>query len=158
MVENYIVPEPVLNRFHGLEANPPAKDAAYPVPIDWLRANVKRWYFTDEQIIAAAKPEFDDSTSHRWCPQHGVYFLILEGRIMYVGMSTHVVQRLIQHDAKGMPCDSVTFFHAPEIFLDDIEAYYIWRIKPPLNNKYPIRYYYHKYVEEMLSNDRKGAE
>ncbi len=62
----YIVPPASLNT--GTAKGLDGRDETYPMPWDWFKANAMRFYFTDEQIITAAKPEFeypiDQFTAH----------------------------------------------------------------------------------------------
>jgi hypothetical protein len=137
----YVVPEARLNywtpkdpeTFSGLSH----KDEVYPIPCEWIVANATRFYFTNKQILEAAQPEFIDPDRDGYCRLWAVYFLINEGEIVYVGQSSCMEQRLEQHRESGKVFDSVTWFEAPQLFINDIEAYYIWRCNPIYNNKWP---------------------
>lgn len=156
-MSEYIVPQARLNyfepkepgNFHGL----PNHDDAYPVPCDWIAANASRFYFTNKQIIEAAKPEFahPDSDCRLWA----VYFLIRNGKIVYVGQSSCLYRRLEQHLESGKEFDGVTWFEAPAMFITDIEAYYIWRCNPIMNGSWP-RYRY--FGDEAKKLDAKHGE
>lgn len=116
----------------------PHTDEIYRVPDDWLKANAKSFHFTNEQIIDAAKPQFEgDSYSvvrfYEYPAVCGIYFLIANGKIFYVGQSNRIPRRIFQHRDNLVPFDSIAWFEAPEFFLKTIEAYYIARIKPPFN-------------------------
>jgi hypothetical protein len=154
----YHVAPPILNRFSGLVDPLPPKDETYPNPRDWLRANIQRYYFTDQQIIDAAQPKFSAPEVPDFTYATGLYFLILDRKIVYVGLAKDVGMRLEQHRKARMPFDSLTWLEVPELFIKDMEAYYIDRIKPPLNIFKPLTYYFGKMVGEYLANDRKGAE
>lgn len=110
-------------------------DEVYPKPVDWLKANAMRFYFTNEQILAATLPDFnhpvDEYTYHT-----GIYFLIKDGEIIYVGQSKHIAYRIWEH--QWMRWNGVVWFEAPRRFLDDIEAFYIRRILPRNNIKIPF--------------------
>lgn len=64
----------------------------------------------------------------------GVYFLIAENRIMYVGSSSDLRERLSQH--RGRPCTHFAWVEAPR-FYRDLEAHYINQFAPPWNSNHP---------------------
>lgn len=138
----YYVPVAVLNEARGEYAPIECKDATYRIPDDWLKANASRFYFTDEQIIRAAVPEFRAPNLPGYARCFGIYFLIANGRIIYVGESTNLERRLAVHRKNGVPFDSLTWFEAPDLYLKTIEAYYIRRIDPPLNVDKPGHIYF----------------
>lgn len=79
-----------------------------------------------EQIVAGAEP----------LPpiRSGVYFLILKGEVVYVGMATDVVQRITAHmKEKTGKFDSFTLLPVPFSELADVEWAYIQALQPPLN-------------------------
>lgn len=96
-------------------------------PMVWFKTNVHRFYLTDEQIVSLAGPVTD-----AWRVA-GIYFLVNDGRIVYVGQSKNIGRRIEDHGEAGKIFSGVTWFQAPPFFLDDIEAYYIDRIGPELN-------------------------
>lgn len=105
-------------------------DEAYPVPLDWFKAHCSRFYFTDAEILAAAVNVWPAQTS-------GVYFLVRDGEIVYVGQAKNIRQRIEQHDDSGKIFDAIAWLEAPLLFLNDIEAYYIYRIRPRENIREP---------------------
>lgn len=123
----------------------PHKCEQYVIPIKWLKANCRNFYFTDDEILAEALPIVHDGCL---C---GIYFLIKNNKIMYVGQSKYINMRIGQHRDACREFDAVAWFEAPELFLNDIEAYYINRIEPEWNRTSPICNLYAKYVAEMLS-------
>jgi hypothetical protein len=129
---NYVEPKDQEN-FQGL----PHKDEDYPIPGEWIVANASRFYFTNKQIIDAAKHNFTDPAQDSYCRLWAVYFLIHKGEIVYVGQSSCLELRLEQHRESGKVFDSVTWLEAPQLFISDIEAFYIWRCNPIYNNKWP---------------------
>lgn len=64
----------------------------------------------------------------------GVYFLVRDGRVVYVGKSTHVPGRLFCH-SREKPHDHVYILYAEEQDLDDIEISLIWVLRPLLNRR-----------------------
>ncbi len=81
-----------------------------------------RTLLTEEEIVAA---------SSSWARSCGVYFLILNGRVVYVGQSVHVFSRINSHTSKNF--DSYAFVPCSEAMLNKLESLYIHVLKPPLN-------------------------
>lgn len=158
-MQKYKVPDARLNywtpkdpeNFTGLQH----KDEMYPVPIDWIVANASRFYFTNKQIIEAAQPGFVDPDPDGFCRLWAVYFLIHKGEIVYIGQTSCMAQRMKQHRESGKAFDGVTWFEAPQLFIDDIEAYYIWRCNPIYNNKWPVSRYFGEAAKKL---DEKHGE
>jgi hypothetical protein len=139
---SYAVPPAVLNVALHEHDTMPCQDDIYRIPDDWLGANTRRFYFTTQQIIEAAKPQFsgDSCSVERWSDYPavcGIYFLVANKKIVYVGMSNLIPRRIFRHRDNGMSFDSLAWFEAPTMYIKDIEAYYIWRCNPPMNNKWP---------------------
>ena len=128
-MKDYVVQEPRLNYSEDTGVNIIPEDETYPKPHLWLRANASRFYFADEQIINESKKEFKSSAF--W--HAGIYFLVRDNKIVYVGSSKWVEFRIQQHKENQVEFDSSAWFEAPRIFLREIESYYINRINPPLN-------------------------
>jgi excinuclease UvrABC nuclease subunit len=64
----------------------------------------------------------------------GIYFLCKERRVIYVGQSRNILSRIDQH-AESKDFDSVLIMHTPPDLLDEVEQYWIERIKPKLNGE-----------------------
>ena len=75
-----------------------------------------------EAILSAAKP---------WQSFTGVYFLISNNKIVYVGQSVNVYARLGAHAHKNF--DSFTVLPCPKEHLNVLESLYIHIFDPPLN-------------------------
>jgi hypothetical protein len=61
-----------------------------------------------------------------------VYFLLLDGRVQYVGQSNQIYLRVANHwQNKKIPFDSWTWVDCDEADLDLVEAAYIRMLKPP---------------------------
>lgn len=105
----------------------PHKCAKYPIPLDWLKANCRRFYYTEAEIMTAAS---SDSI-----PDYvgGIYFLVCNNKIVYVGQSKNISHRIGEHVDSGRKFNKVAWFEAPALFLTDIEMYYIERINPEWN-------------------------
>lgn len=68
----------------------------------------------------------------------GVYFLIENREIMYVGKSLDLFNRLSQHMRSGKRFDSYAFLACQPTHLDYYEALYINAFVPPWNTSTPI--------------------
>lgn len=145
MMKEYLVPPAVLNTHIYGEDPMPGRDDFYPNCNDWLRANAMRFHFTDQQILGAAVPEFPPDDFGYYC---GVYFLISNNEIVYVGQSMTIARRISEHLHKP---DSVAWMETPRWCREYIEAYYINRILPERNTKIPGPGLYAQIVEELLS-------
>lgn len=77
---------------------------------------------TEDEIVAAALP---------WERASGVYFLICQGRVIYVGQAVNVYARISQHHGKRF--DSYAYLPCPEDMVDKIESLYIHLLRPELN-------------------------
>lgn len=148
----YQVPVAVLNVAYGNNGDygsMPCSDEVYRIPDDWLKANASRFHFTDDQIINAAVAEFEAPNLPTYARCYGIYFLIEDKQIIYVGLSTCIDSRLHRHRKNGVGFDSFTWLEAPELYLKTIEAYYIRRIDPPLNNDFPLDNKFAKHMEAI---------
>ncbi|WP_120636053.1 helix-turn-helix domain-containing protein [Ruegeria sp. EL01] len=65
-------------------------------------------------------------------PRSGVYFLILNGHVVYVGQSRNIVQRINTHRA-DKAFDKVQVFPCEPYELNDYEGFFIRLLRPPLN-------------------------
>jgi hypothetical protein len=76
----------------------------------------------EHEIVSVSKP---------WQQFVGVYFLIDNGKIVYVGQSVNVYSRISQHSKKF---DSFSILPCQKNELDALESLYIHVLKPPLNS------------------------
>lgn len=73
--------------------------------------------------------------AREYSPSIGVYFLIREGRVVYVGQSLNCEGRIDAH-TKGVSMKEFDSYHivgCPVHKLDELEALYISKLRPPLN-------------------------
>jgi hypothetical protein len=63
--------------------------------------------------------------------QAGIYHLLRDGEVLYVGQSSHVMQRVATHCA--VPFNEIHIFFCAEAELDDREQADIERLRPTLN-------------------------
>jgi hypothetical protein len=71
------------------------------------------------------------SVSNKGC---GIYFLICNGSVSYIGKTTDLVNRLMQHKLQLMDYDSFRFIECCEDKLDLYEIRWINRFKPEHNH------------------------
>ena len=76
----------------------------------------------EHEIVSVSKP---------WQQFTGVYFLIDNGKIVYVGQSVNVYSRIAAHTQKKF--DSFAVLPCEKIELDALESLYIHVLRPPLN-------------------------
>lgn len=141
-MSEYVVPAAVLNVVHYGHARMPHSDQFRADAQEWLDANASRFHFTDAQLIEAAAPQFPGCgcSIERWSDYPsvcGIYFLVANKEIIYVGQSNRIPRRIFQHRDNLVEFDSLAWFEAPELFLSTIESYYITRIRPRLNRGSP---------------------
>ena len=71
--------------------------------------------------------------------RHGVYFLIKNKKIIYIGRSNNVIRRIGRHIGNGIKdFDAVTYIEIPERYIADtnhIELSYIQMFKPKYNKR-----------------------
>jgi hypothetical protein len=66
----------------------------------------------------------------------GIYFLLAGDGLLYVGKSVNIVWRLIDHRrAAKIPFVLVAWIELPSGALDEVERYYLKRMRPPCNIK-----------------------
>jgi hypothetical protein len=85
-------------------------------------------FYGEEQIVENAMP---------WTGQVGIYFLVRQGKVVYVGQSVNVAARVAQHHDKDF--DSVTIVECDRKVLDVLESLYIHFLRPPLNGNTPSK-------------------
>lgn len=88
--------------------------------MDALRATE----YTKDQVLSAGIP----------CVGHcGIYFLIADNDVIYVGQSIDVFGRIARHRRDGRMFDSFAFMPCAKDRLDKTEAAYILAFMPWLN-------------------------
>lgn len=65
----------------------------------------------------------------------GVYFLVRDDVVVYVGKSKRVFDRIVEHQRDKKPFSRVYFLAAPAEMLDDIEGALIRCLEPELNGR-----------------------
>lgn len=86
--------------------------------------DVANGYYSRAEILSLSKPH---------TPSCGIYFLIKNSEIVYVGQSVNVKARVDHHRRSGKDFDRVSFIGCSEDQLDLKEAVYIRLFDPELN-------------------------
>lgn len=63
----------------------------------------------------------------------GIYFLVKDMEVVYVGQSVDILHRISRHRREGKDFDSYSYLLCPEAELNDMEAKYITALMPWLN-------------------------
>lgn len=118
----------------------------HKIPIHWLEHYARAFHFTDGEILAAR-------TTRPMPPASGVYFLFMDDKCIYIGQSKCLRDRAQQHLDSGRKWTSHAYIEVPKWHAETVESYYIRRIDPPLNNKYPPNRTY-AHIVDRLGLDR----
>lgn len=89
-------------------------------------ALTNRQLLTADEIVAASQP---------WCDYAGVYFLIADGRVVYVGQSINVHARIRSH-AATRTFSAFAYVRCQRNELDMLESLYINVLRPEWNKTY----------------------
>lgn len=82
----------------------------------------------------------------------GIYHLVRDGRVLYVGQSTNLVSRIGGHEWQRY--DEVRLFYCDESELHDLEEAHIKALQPPLNREgvtRPYRRWPYKRTRRLIS-------
>jgi hypothetical protein len=87
-----------------------------------------------------------------------VYFLVKRDRVVYVGSTVHLGNRILSH-LKGKDFDRLFFMRAPQPKIYALEVQFIKMLKPPLNHPSTYDKGFHDYEEDTadLGAFVKGA-
>ena len=91
------------------------------------------YLFTPDEILGKAMPYPLDGKA-----SSGVYFLIMDNRIVYAGRSQDINWRLSQHRVNKVFTHVSYIQIARKTDIRCVEAYYINKFKPELNIDYPL--------------------
>jgi hypothetical protein len=84
--------------------------------------------YSEQEIVASSRLYSD---LDRAC---GVYFLIDQGEVVYVGQSVNVFSRMREH-CKSKSFNSYSYINCPREDLNVLESLYIHVLRPPLQGK-----------------------
>lgn len=130
---------------------PPPWEGTGQIPIEWFRKHFPRFLYSETHILSQAMPyEINDGPN-----RGGIYFLVEQTKIIYVGKANSVRARLVQHWTDKKP-----FTHywclggMPALFVEDIETFYIYYLEPCLNEKYPP--IYEHFIRSYIESAKAG--
>lgn len=96
---------------------------------------MKEYLYQPESILKNAKKLWDQI--------QGIYFLIQNNNIVYVGQSSELIHRISNHEKdRKIIFDGYSYIKCPKEILDDLEAYYIYTFKPKYNSVLPKNKYF----------------
>ena len=121
---------------------------------DWFDRRCPEMAFTPEQIVAASAPKLELDGPY---DSSGVYFLLREGRVCYIGKAKELHGRIRQHRSQGRPFDAVAVIAGVHWeFIGALESAYVTAWEPPWNAA-PV-YAYHTaataLAEDLTAMDR----
>ena len=120
-------------------------------PLTWTHQNMHRFMIKRDKIV-------DDSVLYSVDSDidvPGVYFLIKDNEIMYVGISYSIQARLLQHKKSGKIFDRISHIEIPVLVMESVESVYIHALNPPWNNSMPILYdKFQQYVDAYMATER----
>ena len=129
---------------------PPWKLGA-EIPDAWFSKHVYQFLYSPTHI--AREAELYALNSGPW--KSGLYFLLINDEIVYVGKSVEIMRRLNQHKNKGWSFNKYWCFGGlPELYIEHVEAFYIHAFEPPLNEKYPIP---HPVIAPLIKAAQRGV-
>jgi len=118
------------------------------VPNEWFAKNIYKYLYSPEYIIQESEPY--NINEGPW--SSGIYFLIIDDTIIYVGKSVEIMRRLNEHREKSWGFNKYWCFGGmPSLYIEHIEAFYIHFIEPPFNEKYP---HLHEVTEPLVRKAR----
>lgn len=120
------------------------------IPNTWFAENIHNFLYSPSHITREAIPY--ETNEGPWAS--GLYFLLRNDEILYVGKSVEILRRMNQHKEKGWPFNRYWCFGGlPELYIEHVEAFYIHAFEPPLNCKYPIP---HPVIAPLIKAAQKG--
>jgi hypothetical protein len=129
---------------------PPWK-ASREIPDSWFAAHIHNYLYSQICIIRDAVPY--EPNEGPWAS--GVYFLLLDNEIIYVGKSVEILRRLNEHHEKRWRFNRYWCFGGlPELYIEHVEAFYIHAFEPSHNEKYPIP---HHVIEPLIKAAKNGS-
>lgn len=117
--------DPIVDDFNFFRAG--THDFSYE---GWFKANAHVLLHTAEEIISDAEPYKLGDGPNAW----GIYILVSDNEIAYVGRAMTIYDRLRAHRRSGKVFDRYWCFGGvPYDWLDHVEKHYIWHLKPRVN-------------------------
>lgn len=104
-------------------------------PYVWIEKNIEKNIFDKNHILnnCISYPTNNDLR------YSGLYFLIHEKNIVYVGISKNISYRLLQHERTEKLFTEIFIIKFPEMAMSKLEEFYIHAFKPFHNFNYPSK-------------------
>jgi len=96
--------------------------------VEYTKLNPMQNKTKEERQAIAAKSH----AARQWVPLIGIYFLIKERKIIYIGQSNNILTRITTH-SNSKDFDSYSYIPCDESILDKLESLYIHVYQPELN-------------------------
>jgi hypothetical protein len=106
------------------------------IPVVWLEKNADKYIFTAKQIVEASI-RYPNEVGYLFS---GLYFLVDEMQIVYVGIAKNISERLLQHYRSDKTFTHIFTIEFPEMVMPILEGFYIEALRPIYNVKYPPVY------------------
>jgi hypothetical protein len=107
----------------------------FPLLKDWFGRNSHVLKYTPDEITAESEP-------YQWRggpSDPGIYFLVNDSKIVYIGKALSIAERLRNHFMTGKRFSHYWCFGGmPYEWLGDVEGFYIKRCRPALNKMHVI--------------------
>lgn len=104
-------------------------EALWPQRLDWFRERIERAMHGSDEILAASRPVSDGITQ-----APGLYFLIWDDLICYVGQANDIYRRVAAHVKEKVAIDRVAVVAGiPKWAQSEFEHAYIRAFDPPWN-------------------------
>lgn len=89
------------------------------------------------------------------CPKLiGIYFLIKDFEIVYIGQSVNIMIRISQHAQEQIKeFDSFSIIECPVKYLASLEAHFIYKFRPRLNSSLPVNQIYKSFQQVKKIHD-----
>lgn len=91
-----------------------------------FREAMEKANYTERELVASAFPIEADT---------GIYFLVRDGQVSYIGQTTNVLARVLKHRQMGKRFDSFSFIPCLPEHLVELEKTYICLLMPDENQK-----------------------
>lgn len=105
-------------------------------PVDWFRDNWQSIFIKPDDIVCRSSALQDYLELRRnECVEKGIYFLIQNDRIVYVGMSKSSISARLEYHRNNKTFNRVTsHYHIPDLAIHWLETLYIRFIRPQYND------------------------
>lgn len=101
-------------------------------PDAWFYYHAHEYLYAPEYIEACAQPYEPTDAMRGEC---GIYFLLIDTEIVYVGMSESIGDRVERHRFSGMRFNRWFFIHSiPSLYVREVELFFLHAFTPRGNS------------------------